>query len=54
LGELFGFGSNVYGELGIGNTEKQLSPVKINFFEKNNLKVKDFKCGNQHTVFLTS
>jgi len=34
---LYSFGHNIYGQLGIGNTINQLSPVEIEFFKDKNI-----------------
>jgi alpha-tubulin suppressor-like RCC1 family protein len=48
--DLYGFGYNGYGEIGCGNNENQLIPVKIGF---NNEKIKSMSCGNLFSLALT-
>ena len=62
-GDLYAFGSNQHGYLGIGvdfqtgdeNFENNCAytPILVPFFQKNNLKVKSIACGDSHVVCLT-
>lgn len=38
--------------LGIGNEDSSV-PLKIDFFSDNDIKIKDFSCGSNHTLLLT-
>ncbi|KAL9647319.1 hypothetical protein ABK040_011686 [Willaertia magna] len=51
--ELFAFGRNHYGQLGIGDQRNRSYPTKIKFFEKNNIVIESIQCGDFHTLFLT-
>lgn len=78
-GDLYVFGSNVSGCLGIGQNTTPLeddnehensdsestsssprdpnirsNPIKLTFFEENNLKVKSISCGDLHFIALTT
>ena len=50
---IFSFGSNEYGQLGIGENIKddQFTPQKVTFFDK--MKIKQISCGHRHTLILT-
>lgn len=51
-GNLFVFGSNSYGQLGIpGRTNKINTPQKV-FLSKSVGKVTDFHCGEEHSALL--
>ena len=51
-GQLFVFGSNSYGQLGIpGRTNKINTPQKV-FLSRSVGKVKDFHCGEEHSALL--
>ena len=63
-GELYSFGKNYNGCLGIGENWKESDnyldeegdayiPLKIPFFTKNNLKVAKVACGDSHVIALT-
>lgn len=65
-GSLYIFGLNIYGCLGLDSEENDendldgynlnegvFSPVKMKFFERRNLKVKSFACGDSHVIVLT-
>jgi len=53
-GNLFVFGSNSYGQLGIpGRTNKINVPQKV-FLSKSAGKVTDFNCGEEHSALLDS
>ena len=49
--KLYEIGSNSYGQLCIGNQEKQLKPIEITFFK--DLKIKNIFKGGLHTLILT-
>jgi RCC1 and BTB domain-containing protein len=51
-GEVFGWGNNAFGQLGIGNNLHQSSPIKVNL--KNNVFVKDIVCGLYHSLILST
>lgn len=42
------------GALGHGDKQHQFYPKKVDFFEKNNIKVKKLSAGLYHTVALTT
>lgn len=49
------FGDGNFGVLGLGN-ENSVSyknPVKISFFSKNNIRIKDVALGERHSIFLS-
>ena len=53
-GNLFVFGSNSYGQLGIpGRTNKINAPQKV-FLSRAVGKVSDFTCGEEHSALLDS
>ena len=52
-GRLFGWGQNVCGQLGIGSTDSQLSPVEIPFFKQNDIDIKALYTGAAHSIALT-
>jgi alpha-tubulin suppressor-like RCC1 family protein len=52
-GALYAFGSNNWGELGIGNTDAPMCPTRIGFFEQRGLRVAKVALGNSFTLFLT-
>lgn len=47
---IFVWGNNKYGQLGIGDTTKEISTPLLVYF---NEKVIDIACGNNHSIFLT-
>ena len=49
--EVYAWGSNYYGQLGLGNMDEQLEPVKCEDWPDD---VVDIKCGDNHTLVLTS
>jgi hypothetical protein len=49
--DLWGWGSNSYGELGLGDTNIRLNPTKITAF--NRARVLDVACGDRHTIVHT-
>ncbi|CAG2107003.1 unnamed protein product, partial [Medioppia subpectinata] len=51
-GQLYAWGENTYGQLGIGSFETTPTPVVITAFTKK--RVVDITCGNRHTLALTS
>lgn len=53
-GSLFAFGSNTWGELGIGTTTSPMQPERIRFFENKGVEVKKVAVGNSFTLFLTT
>ncbi|KAG5497715.1 hypothetical protein JKF63_03981 [Porcisia hertigi] len=52
-GELYAFGSNNWGELGIGSSDAPMSPTRIAFFEERGMRVAKVALGNSFTLFLT-
>ena len=46
-------GSGADGKLGHGDTKDQKQPKMVEFFEKNNIKVKDAVAGEKHTIVLS-
>ncbi|KPI85068.1 hypothetical protein ABL78_5873 [Leptomonas seymouri] len=52
-GALYAFGSNNWGELGIGSTDSPMRPTRIPFFEQRGLRVAKVALGNSFTLFLT-
>ncbi len=50
-GSLYSFGSNTFGELGIGDSteyEETNKPIIIPYFIENKIKIIDIKCGSEH------
>jgi len=52
-GGVWTWGLNKDGQLGLGDNLDRQGPQKVEFFEKENLKVVQVRCGRVHTVFLT-
>lgn len=52
-GGLYGFGCNIWGELGIGSTTSPMHPTEIVFFREKGVAVKKVAVGNSVTLFLT-
>lgn len=52
-GSLYSFGSNTWGELGIGSTTSPVYPTRITFFDERGIQVKKVALGNSFTLFLT-
>lgn len=50
---LYSFGSGADGKLGHGNTSDVSEPKIIDYFQKNNIKVKDAVAGERHTIVLS-
>jgi hypothetical protein len=50
-GEVYAWGSNQFGQIGNGNNENQLIPIKVKGF--NNEKVIQISCGYCHSMALT-
>ena len=46
-------GNGADGKLGHGDTNNQDQPKMVEFFEKNNIKVKDAVAGERHTIVLS-
>jgi hypothetical protein len=44
-GNLFTFGANGYGQLGLGNKDEQRTPTEVTFFRENSLRVTDVAMG---------
>lgn len=56
-GIIWCFGSNTFGELGIGdNTEFEeiYKPIQIPYFIQNKIKIIDIKCGSEHNLAISS
>ena len=53
-GSIYGFGSNLFGELARGDTTSPMFPSKITFFQEKGLVVKKVACGRSTTYFLLS
>lgn len=49
---LYGFGSNKWGELGLGNVDYVNTPIKLDFF--NDLEIIDVFCGSSYTMVWTT
>jgi alpha-tubulin suppressor-like RCC1 family protein len=49
--EIYSFGRNCEGELGLGNTTNQSIPKLISFLK--NKKIKNVSCGRYHTIITT-
>lgn len=52
-GALFAFGSNTWGELGLGSTTSPQAPERVSFFEQRHVCIKKVVAGNSFTLFLT-
>jgi alpha-tubulin suppressor-like RCC1 family protein len=52
-GEVYGCGSGRYGQLGTGDREDRLTPVKITTFPVGTDPIKEISTGYAHTMFLT-
>jgi len=54
-GQLYMWGKNRYGELGIGNNEDYtyLKPQLVNYFTKRDIKIKKFCCSDFNTIALS-
>lgn len=53
-GEVYSWGANDHGQLGLGHRENQYFPQKVIFQnEKEKEKVTKISCGNTHSIFLT-
>ena len=53
-GNIYSMGSNnKYGQLGLGDTNIQLSPKIIPFFKKNKIKISQISCGYCHVLSLS-
>ena len=52
-GKVYATGYNEYGQLGIGNTQDQYTPVPIPYFNDNNdIQISAISAGTYHTIFL--
>lgn len=51
--ELYGFGENQYGQLGLSGTNHIKLPLKIPFFDQMAIKIKQIACGQDHSLILT-
>ncbi|ORC84506.1 uncharacterized protein TM35_000441620, partial [Trypanosoma theileri] len=52
-GSLFSFGSNTWGELGIGSTVSPMEPARISYFEEKGIEIIKVVAGNSFSLFLT-
>ena len=52
--QLYGFGKGIFGQCGYGQPEDTDTPKKIIFNDKNINKILDFKCGGEHSIFLSN
>ena len=52
--QLYGFGKGIFGQCGYGKSENTSIPKEINFSDKNLESISDFKCGGEHTMFLSN
>lgn len=54
-GELYMFGTNVYGGLGIGNNKdySYFEPQLVNYFLDKEIKIKKFACSDHNTIALS-
>eukprot|EP01084_Bolivina_argentea_P264760 448593_1 len=51
---VFAFGANWYGQLGLGNTDnKDQPPIMIPFFNRSKIGIMDVKCGDCHSLALS-
>lgn len=53
-GEVFTWGLGEYGALGHGDGFTKYSPVKLESFAENMIKISLVSCGSKHTAFVTS
>ncbi|CAD8058659.1 unnamed protein product [Paramecium sonneborni] len=53
-GDLYTFGNNKYGQLGLGNTQEHQTPQLVKYFRDKGLKVLDVALGSNHGVALAS
>ncbi|KAJ3088184.1 hypothetical protein HK102_009358 [Quaeritorhiza haematococci] len=53
-GRCFAFGSNNWGQLGVGDEEVRRQPALVRFFTERGLKLSQISGGNHHTLFLTT
>nr|CCC92515.1 conserved hypothetical protein [Trypanosoma congolense IL3000] len=53
-GALLSFGSNTWGELGIGTTVSPVEPTPIRFFKEKGIRVVKAVAGNSFSLFLTA
>ena len=53
-GEVWSWGLGVFGQLGLGDAREGLVPREIEFFSKENLKIRKICCGAHHSVALTT
>lgn len=52
-GKCYGWGYNLFGQLGLGNFVDQTTPTLLRSFEDENETIKTISCGYWHSVFLT-
>lgn len=53
-GSLYGFGSNNWGELGIGGSDAPMAPTRLSFFDERGLRIRKVALGNSFSLFLTT
>jgi len=52
--KVYSVGRNDFGQLGLGNTTDQYTPVEITYFTNNNINITQIVCGYDHSIFLAS
>lgn len=50
--EVFGFGGNEFGQLGLDDTSRQFLPTKLNFFD--DYEIISVECGYRHSIVITT
>ncbi|RNF16520.1 uncharacterized protein Tco025E_05203 [Trypanosoma conorhini] len=53
-GSLLSFGSNTWGELGIGSTVSPMQPTRLRYFESKGIEIAKVAAGNSFSLFLSS
>ena len=53
-GELWGWGLNEWGQLGVGDQETRFMPVRLIWFVKNNIRIAKVECGDSHALAIDS
>jgi alpha-tubulin suppressor-like RCC1 family protein len=52
--EIYSFGCDKYGQLGLGYNENESTPQRITSFWNSNEKIVNVSCGGEHTIVVTS
>ncbi|CAK74586.1 unnamed protein product (macronuclear) [Paramecium tetraurelia] len=52
--QVYGWGVNNRGQLGIGNKENQLLPKQLTFFDRKKIQCQYLYCGDQHSACITT